>query len=75
MNTARFLKCAWPFFTIMHERVKRSIHPQVFYRKATLNNFAEFERKTLAMVSFFNKVVGSTPAFFIKKNSIAGLFQ
>ena len=75
VNTERFLKYVWPFFNIMYEKVNRSIHPHIFYRKATLNNFADFEGKTPPMVSFFNEAVRSLPALFIKKNSITGLFH
>ena len=44
-----------------------SSHPDVFYKKGALRNFAKFTGKHLCQSLFFNKVAGLRPATLLKK--------
>ena len=44
-----------------------SYHPEVFYKKGALKNFAKFTGKHLCRNHFFYKVAGLRPATFLKK--------
>ena len=48
MNTARFLKYAWPFYNIMHERVKTSIVNLNFGKKETKSHIRELQTITVS---------------------------
>ena len=43
---------------LMGNRNARSSHPEVFYKKGVLRNFAKFTEKHLCQGLFFNKVAG-----------------
>ena len=43
--------------------------------KGALRNFAKFAGKLLCQSLFFNKVAGSRPATFIKKETLAQVFS
>ena len=47
----------------------------MFYKKGALKDFAEFTGKHLCQSLFLNKVAGSRPATFIKKESLAQVFS
>ena len=56
---ARFLKCVWPFWDIMHWKVKvrnwKSSHQKCSIKKGVLKNFAKLTGKHLRQRLFFLK--------------------
>ena len=44
VNTARFLKCVWPFYNNMHERVKTKIRIIGAHREILQNSFITWEK-------------------------------
>ena len=56
------------------ERKNRSSHPEVFYKKDVLRNFAKFTGKQLCQSSFFNKG-GGLACSFIKKETLVQVFS
>ena len=74
MNTAKFLKYVWPFYNIMHERVKKELkkkndkltfHSCVQnYMKTSMTNF--FCEKAPSQV--YNRVLNNNNDFFLGIN-------
>ena len=62
-----------PIFDLMCA-IYRGSHPEVFYKKGVLRNFAKFTGNTCARVSFLIKLQASA-CNFIKKETLTQVFS
>ena len=56
------------------ENCTRTSHPEVFFKKGVLTNFAKFTGKHLGQNLFFNRVAGLRPETLLKRESVTGVF-
>ena len=63
------------YLLLVQSRMVRSSHPEVFYRKGALRNFAKFTGKHLSQSLFFTKICRSEACNFIKNETLAQTFS
>ena len=63
MNTARFLMSVWPFYNIMHDRVKIAIFKILRYKNIVLGGCKWFLATAPILILFIRIILSSTAGF------------
>ena len=63
------------YLLLVQSRMVNSSHPEVFYKKGVLRNFAKFTGKHLRQSLFFTKICRYEASNFIKNETLAQTFS